>query len=152
MDETKCILWILLAFIFSFISWIYGDIQIFSFGVYPLSITEFLFVLWVAVGLRMIFKHAHVSGILQNAKWIIQCLLGTYWCKEKGWWIMCSRDCAKCSIQTKRRITLWEARLFCFGYGVCLFIAFIIGAYIIHNPEAMWELLGFFQETFLRKW
>lgn len=142
MDETKVIIWIFLACIFSYVSWNYGEVQILCiFEGFPLSVTDFLFTLWIMIGFQITFGHAHISGILQSTKWIIECLIGKYWCEEKGWWILCSHDCAKCQIQIKRRITLWQARIFCIGYGTVIVVIFLIGVYIILNPAALWEVI-----------
>jgi len=142
MDEIKVIIWVFLACVFSYVSWIHGEIQIIFFLTdFSLSLKDFLFTLWTLIGFQITFGHAHISGILQSIKWIIQCLAGKYWCEEKGWWILCTHDCAKCNIQIKRRITLWQARIFCIIYGIVIVIIFLIGIHIILNPEALWGVI-----------
>jgi len=136
-------LWMFLAFVFSIISWKHGETQIlYFFEDVSLSVTDFLFTLWVMMGFQEVFRQTSISGIMHHAKWGIECLfLGKYWCKEKGWWIKCSNDCARCSIQTKRSMTLWEARVFCIGLGICYLIGFLVGAYVILEPEIVWTVI-----------
>lgn len=139
MRTGELITWLLLAPIFSFISWKYGAVQILN--IYPnlqLSVTDFLITSWTFMSFKFIIGQTSITQILREA---IQCFSSKYWCDEKGWWIQCTRNCQDCRIQTKKRISLWEARLLCLTHGLSLIIIFFLVLYIILYPEAAWGLI-----------